>query len=33
MNENYESMMKNNTWELTELIENKVPIRCKWLYK
>ena len=33
MNEEYESIMKNETWELTELPENKVPIGCKWLYK
>ena len=33
MNEEYESIMKNETWELTELLENKVPIGCKWLYK
>ena len=25
--------MNNETWELTELLENKVPIGCKWLYK
>ena len=33
MNEEYESIMKNETWELTDLPENKVPIGCKWLYK
>jgi len=33
MNEEYESIMRNETWELTELPENKVPIGCKWLYK
>ena len=33
MNEEYESIMKNETWELIELPENKVPIGCKWLYK
>ena len=33
MNEEYESIMKNETWELTELSKNKVPIGCKWLYK
>lgn len=25
--------MKNETWELTELPENKVPLGSKWLYK
>ena len=33
MNEEYESIMKNETWELTEFPENKLPIECKWLYK
>ena len=33
MNEEYESIMKNETWELTEVSENKVGIGCKWLYK
>ena len=33
MNEEYNSIMKNDTWELTELPKNKVPIGCKWLYK
>ena len=33
MNEEYEIIMKNATWELTELSENKLPIGCKWLYK
>ena len=28
-----ESIMKNETWELTELPKNKLPIGCKWLYK
>jgi hypothetical protein len=33
MEEEYESIMKNNTWELTELPEHKKPIGCKWIYK
>jgi hypothetical protein len=33
MKEEYDSIMKNETWELTELPENKVPIGCKWLFK
>lgn len=33
MKEEYDSIMKNETWELTELPENKVPIGSKWLYK
>ena len=33
MNEEYNSIMKNQTWELIELHENKSPIGCKWLFK
>jgi hypothetical protein len=33
MEEEYESIMKNNTWELTELPRHKTPIGCKWIYK
>ena len=33
MNEEYNSLMKNQTWELTEFPKNKVPIGCKWLFK
>ena len=33
MNDEYASLMKNQTWELVELPENKVPIGSKWLYK
>ena len=33
MKEEYDSIMKNETWELIELPENKVPIGSKWLYK
>jgi hypothetical protein len=33
MLEEYESIMKNNTWDLTELPKQKNPIECKWLYK
>ena len=33
INEEYESIMKNDTWELIEPPENKVPIGCKWFYK
>ena len=33
MNEEYNSIMKNQTWELTELPEDKTPIGCKWLFK
>jgi hypothetical protein len=33
MEEEYESIMKNNTWELTELPNHKKSIGCKWIYK
>jgi hypothetical protein len=33
MKEEYDSIMKNETWELTELPENKIPIGSKWLFK
>jgi hypothetical protein len=33
MEEEYESIMKNNTLELTELPKHKNPIGCKWIYK
>ena len=33
MEEEYESIMKNNTWELTELPKHKKAIGCKWTYK
>ena len=33
MEEEYESIMKNNTWELNELPKHKNPIGCKWIYK
>jgi hypothetical protein len=33
MEEEYESIMKKNTWELTEFPKHKKPIGCKWIYK
>lgn len=33
MKEEYESIIKNKTWELVELTKGKEPIGCKWLYK
>jgi hypothetical protein len=33
MNEEIESLHKNNTWALTELPKGKRPLRCKWVYK
>ena len=33
MTEEYNSIIKNDTWELTELPKDKVPIGSKWLFK
>jgi hypothetical protein len=33
MKEEYDSIMKNETWELTKLSENKILIGSKWLFK
>eukprot|EP00253_Pinus_taeda_P005746 PITA_05746 len=33
MEEEYESILKNKTWDLVELPEGKQPIGCKWLHK
>ena len=33
MNEEYNSIMKNQTWELTKLPKIKILIGCKWLFK
>lgn len=31
--EEYDSIMKNEIWELAKLLENKIPIGSKWLFK
>jgi len=33
MNEEYNSLMKNQTWVLTSLPQGRQPIKCKWVYK
>jgi len=33
MNEEIQSLYKNNTWTLTELPKDKQPLKCKWIYK
>lgn len=33
MDSEYESLLKNNTWILTELPEGKIALPCKWVYK
>eukprot|EP00253_Pinus_taeda_P025696 PITA_25696 len=32
-NEEMESILRNDTWDLVELPKNKTPIGCKWLFK
>lgn len=33
MDEEYKSLLENDTWELTTLPANKRPIPCKWVFK
>lgn len=33
MKEEYDSIIRNDTWELTQFPQNKVPIGCKQLFK
>eukprot|EP00253_Pinus_taeda_P028118 PITA_28118 len=33
MNEEIESILRNDTWDLIELPKNKTPIVCKWMFK
>ena len=33
MKDEYDSLMKNQTWELTSLPEGKNLIGCKWVYR
>lgn len=33
MREEYDSLMKNNTWSLVELPNGRKPVGCKWVYK
>ena len=33
MNEEYNSIIRNKTWDLVELPKDKVPIGSKWLFK
>lgn len=28
----YKCLLKNNTWEWTELPEQRKPVKCKWVY-
>lgn len=33
MKEEYESIIKNNTWDLVKHFHGKQPIGCRWLFK
>uniref|UniRef100_W4VRQ4 Putative retrovirus-related pol polyprotein from transposon tnt n=1 Tax=Corethrella appendiculata TaxID=1370023 RepID=W4VRQ4_9DIPT len=33
MEEEYQSLLANDTWELEDLPENRKPIQCKWVFK
>lgn len=33
MDEEYKSLLENNTWEITTIPDNKRPIPCKWVFK
>jgi hypothetical protein len=33
MNEEYHSLMGNDTWDTLPLLKGRKLIRCKWLYK
>jgi hypothetical protein len=33
MNEEYHSLMENDTWDLVPLLKERKLVRCKWIYK
>lgn len=33
MNEEYCSLMANDTWDLVPLLKDRKLVRCKWVYK
>ena len=33
MDDEFQSLVKNQTWELQDLASHRQPITCKWLYK
>jgi hypothetical protein len=33
MNEEYRSLMENDTWDLVPLLKGRKLVNCKWVYK
>jgi hypothetical protein len=33
MNEEYRSLMENNTWDLVPLLKGRKLVICKWVYR
>jgi hypothetical protein len=33
MNEDYHSLMENDTWDLVHLPKGRKLVRCKWVYR
>ena len=33
MQEEYNSLIQNNTWTLNDLPEGRKPLKCKWVFK
>ena len=33
MQDEYNALIENNTWSLTELPKGATPIGCKWIFK
>lgn len=32
MEEEYESLLHNETWTMAELPQGRIPIQCKWIF-
>ena len=33
MNEDYHSLLANDTWDIFPLLKGRKPVKCKWVYK
>jgi hypothetical protein len=33
MNEEYRSLMENDTWDIVPLLKGRKLVRCKWVYR